>query len=213
MPELPDVVPGATIQTARANQIRDRVIQRYASAAARDASVLIPVDGDVAWLSDTNRLTIYDGSAWAQWTRSPDSNAFSALSLSVPANGTGVSMDINGFHGAGIIKVIQTQFSATSHPDGFTLATISMPNDAGKSGRILVQGLVGGQDSGAAGFNVTGQGVTGNVGDRVTVDTPGGFAAASRWADVTLQGQSVNLQSNAPGINMFYRSHIMVIQL
>jgi len=64
MSELPDVIPGATIQTARANQIRDRVVQRYSSAASRDASVLVPVDGDLAWLTGTNDLTIFNGSVW-----------------------------------------------------------------------------------------------------------------------------------------------------
>jgi len=64
MPEIPDVTPGGTIQTAWGNQIRDRAIMRYANAGARDASVLVPVDGDVAWLSDVNELTMYSGAAW-----------------------------------------------------------------------------------------------------------------------------------------------------
>jgi len=64
MTEIPDVTPGGTIQTAWGNQIRDRAIMRYVSAAARDASVLVPVDGDVAWLQDVNELTMYTGSAW-----------------------------------------------------------------------------------------------------------------------------------------------------
>ena len=37
---------------------------RYANAAARDASIPVPVSGDVAWLLDVDRVTIYTGAAW-----------------------------------------------------------------------------------------------------------------------------------------------------
>jgi len=66
MPEIPDVTPGGTVQTAWGNDIRDRAIMRYANAAARDVSVPVPVDGDVAWLQDVDKLTMYTGAAWIQ---------------------------------------------------------------------------------------------------------------------------------------------------
>jgi len=64
MPEIPDVTPGGTIQTAWGNQIRDRAIMRYTDAAARDTSVPVPVEGDTAWLTTPNELTVYNGVQW-----------------------------------------------------------------------------------------------------------------------------------------------------
>lgn len=50
-----------------ANAITSRSIMRFTSASNRTASltgVSAPVEGMVSWLQDTNRLYVYDGSAW-----------------------------------------------------------------------------------------------------------------------------------------------------
>jgi len=104
MPEVPDVTPGGTIQTAWGNDIRDRAIMRYASAAARDVSVPVPVDGDVAWLQDVDKLTIYDGTVWAQvgpLDELPPAVSLTGLVLSLTA-GAGVNERI------GILSNIDT---------------------------------------------------------------------------------------------------------
>jgi len=64
MSELPEVIGGEVITSAFTNQVAARTAQRYASAAARDASIPVPVEGQVAWLEDTNRLTIRTGALW-----------------------------------------------------------------------------------------------------------------------------------------------------
>lgn len=64
MPEIPDVVTGETITTEWGNDIRDRVIQRYATAAARTASVPSPTEGDLSYLNDTNAVYVFTGAAW-----------------------------------------------------------------------------------------------------------------------------------------------------
>ena len=64
MPEIPDVVGAATVESAWGNQIRDRTLQRYIDATARDASVPLPIAGELAYLSSTTELTVYDGTAW-----------------------------------------------------------------------------------------------------------------------------------------------------
>jgi len=64
MPEIPDRINGEIIEAAHINTNRDRTIQRYTSAGNRDSLVPLPVDGDTAWLSDEDVLTVYTGSAW-----------------------------------------------------------------------------------------------------------------------------------------------------
>lgn len=64
MPEMPDVVAGNTITVAWGNQIRSRTVQRYATAAARTASIPSPTEGDLSYLQDTNTVYVWDGSAW-----------------------------------------------------------------------------------------------------------------------------------------------------
>jgi len=83
MTEIPDVTPGGTIQTAWGNQIRDRALMRYANAAARDASNPIPASGDMAWLLDVDRLTIYTGAVWVEYFSGNPVNNGSILTASV----------------------------------------------------------------------------------------------------------------------------------
>ena len=64
MSELPDVSGGETITAARDNQVKERSAMRYASAAARDTSIPAPVAGSLAYLQDTDTLTMYDASTW-----------------------------------------------------------------------------------------------------------------------------------------------------
>jgi len=67
MSELPPVAGGEVITSAFTNQVADRTIQRYASAAARDASIPVPVAAQVAYLLDNQELTIYDGATWISY--------------------------------------------------------------------------------------------------------------------------------------------------
>ncbi|MFE9855615.1 hypothetical protein [Streptomyces sp. NPDC005780] len=41
-----------------------RSVMRFASASIRGATLAAPVEGMLAWLQDTNLLTLYDGAAW-----------------------------------------------------------------------------------------------------------------------------------------------------
>ena len=44
--------------------LQNQVIVPFANAGARDVAWPAPLEGQAAWLSDINGLTIYDGSAW-----------------------------------------------------------------------------------------------------------------------------------------------------
>jgi hypothetical protein len=58
-------VPGATVLSAWGNKVRDRVINPFANAAARNSAITSPVEGMVAYLADVDRLCFYTGSVWA----------------------------------------------------------------------------------------------------------------------------------------------------
>lgn len=94
MPEMPDVVLGETIASEWGNDIRDRTLQRYASAAARTSAIPSPNAGDLSYLADSDTLYFYSGSAWVQLALIPvtaamlDSNAVTTAKI-VDANVTG----------------------------------------------------------------------------------------------------------------------------
>jgi len=88
--EIPDVTPGGVIATNWGNQIRDRAVMRYANAATRDASVPVPISGDLAWLQDVNELTIYDGASWSIIGPTPAPASVLINNLTLTA-GTGVN--------------------------------------------------------------------------------------------------------------------------
>ena len=68
MPEMPDVVASEPVAADWGNDIRDRTVQRYLDAAARDASVPFPVAGDLAYLDDSGTVTLFDGTEWKSGT-------------------------------------------------------------------------------------------------------------------------------------------------
>jgi len=64
MSEMPDVLPGETVESSWGNDIRDRTIQRYVDATERDFLNSTPEEGDLAYLQNTNELQYYDGTEW-----------------------------------------------------------------------------------------------------------------------------------------------------
>ncbi len=64
MAEMPDVIGGEVVSSDWGNDIRDRTIQRYATAAARTAAHLTPVDGDLSFLTDTGLVYVYYSGTW-----------------------------------------------------------------------------------------------------------------------------------------------------
>lgn len=91
--ELPDVVPAQVIASEHINDIRDRTIQRYASAAARASSNPSPAEGDLSYLNDSNGIYVYDGSAW----------------VSTNAAATILPAQLNGSVASDIVRVGGTQ--------------------------------------------------------------------------------------------------------
>jgi hypothetical protein len=67
MPELPDVVPGEPVASTWGNDIRDRTLQRYADAAARDTENPTPDPGDLAFTEDDGATWVYRSGGWSQF--------------------------------------------------------------------------------------------------------------------------------------------------
>lgn len=59
-----NVVAEAPILSAWGNEIRDRTIQNFATAAERAAQWTAPPEGAASYLRDVDRLEIYDGTSW-----------------------------------------------------------------------------------------------------------------------------------------------------
>ncbi len=183
MPEIPDVLPGETITTAWGNQTRDRTVQRYTNAADRNASNPVPVAGLFAWLDNEGVVTVYDGAAWRQLPY---------------LSGTNVAMG--------------DFFTGSAVGDNQPLTTIALPDFSGAAGKVVVNGVVGGLNGGEAGFAIAGSGVTTNIGDKVTIET-NQFSAAWRLANIAVLGQTITIESNAPGVTCYYRGLAQVILL
>lgn len=67
MAEIANVASGETIESAWGNAIRDRTIQRYTSTAERDSLNPGPVEGDLAYIENTDTIQFYDGSSWVDF--------------------------------------------------------------------------------------------------------------------------------------------------
>jgi hypothetical protein len=48
--------------------LADQVVQVFASAAARTAAITVPTEGMVTYLTDSNTLAFYNGSAWVAFS-------------------------------------------------------------------------------------------------------------------------------------------------
>lgn len=59
MPEIPNVVPGEPVESTWGNDIRDRVVQKYADLTALVASRPFPELGELAWVTDPGQLLLF----------------------------------------------------------------------------------------------------------------------------------------------------------
>ena len=64
LPALTDP-PNISVLATALQAVLDRAVPRFATAAARAATITAPVEGMMSWLQDVNRLDVYNGSSWA----------------------------------------------------------------------------------------------------------------------------------------------------
>lgn len=58
------VATGDVITATWGEMVRDSVVLRFASAAARNSAITAPEEGMVAYLLDQDVITVYNGTAW-----------------------------------------------------------------------------------------------------------------------------------------------------
>ena len=95
MSELADVAGGETIASTFTNMVKERTVMRYASAAARDASIPAPIQGSLAFLESTKQITVYDSSQWVVIVDQPLADA-SYVKLVEPAQLITGDLDVFG---------------------------------------------------------------------------------------------------------------------
>lgn len=62
--ELSDVATSDTIEAAHMNNVKNRTVMRYTNTADRTTKIPTPVEGDIAYMEDTDEVYYYDGSSW-----------------------------------------------------------------------------------------------------------------------------------------------------
>lgn len=105
MAELTDRLPGEIIFASYANEIRDRAVMRYVDVAARDASEPLPDTGELAYLTSTDELQVYTGTAWVNRLRSTGDTLSGALTWD---DGSGPTVVV-GPTEAPALRIMQSQ--------------------------------------------------------------------------------------------------------
>ena len=89
----PNVVANTPILSTWGNEVRDRSLQNFATAAERAAQWLAPPEGAISYLRDVDRIDVYTGTAWTPYgnvvAATAGRNLIQAGSLSAVTGATG----------------------------------------------------------------------------------------------------------------------------
>lgn len=96
MPGFKTFAAGEVLTAADVNDyLMEQAVTYFSSAAARDAAITSPNEGQTAYLADNNLVTVYNGSAWvctspvSAWTETaeshPQNTAYADLATAGPA--------------------------------------------------------------------------------------------------------------------------------
>jgi len=188
--ELGDVSGGDVIAAGFTNNVKDRTIMRYASAASRDAIITAPVAGSLSYLDNTSQVEIYTGSFWAKMQR-------------VDANG---NINLNGDD---FVTVAPGEFRGPGNFDGgqFINATLfEGPGSIRKFSKVAgsIPGFAGGAENlfqstaipaGFIDVAKIGISIVGNASNPVTLrasfsysdfDLGAGFVFVRAWVDADM---------------------------
>ncbi len=118
---------GSIFTAADANgYFMNQVLQRFASAAARDAAITVPAEGMVAYLDDVNTLTNYSSTAWS--TVGPINGAFTTWTPTVAQLGSvTVTNTRSTYIRIGRLIVCWWELAVTGAGTASNNITISMP--------------------------------------------------------------------------------------
>lgn len=200
-------VNGFPLNASELNEyLMSQVIAVFVDATARDAAIETPTEGQFAYLTGSNTLTLFNGSAWETFGGAPSLTANRA----VATNGSGaltastVTATELGFL-SGVTSSIQTQINAIPSSSlvkittqNFTNSTAVQVNDVFSSTyqnyKVMVTWRASGNNTMRFRFRTAGSDYTGNqyftIGYSFTGTINEGDAtqAILGWSDVTGTG-------------------------
>ena len=223
---------GEVLSAANVNGYLMQGVLVFASAAARDAAITSPQEGQFAYLKDTNVTTYYTGSAWANLDTTGMTNPMTTTgdviyssSGSTPARlgiGTaGQVLQVNSGATApewATPSSVASSFSLLNSPSGTALTAAQEITVSGISGMGKIAVIITGASSASASSVITlrinGADPTTTAGGLFKAETSyaannQSFASSARFAEMsgsatsTVRGFAMIDGCNSTGIKMF----------
>jgi hypothetical protein len=97
-----DQFPGTLATAYWANQVRDQTVQPYPDAAARDAAITAPAEGQVAVTLDSDTVWLYNGAAWVplgSYAAANNLGAWVTFEPAITVPGTSLYVSLTGSDG------------------------------------------------------------------------------------------------------------------
>jgi hypothetical protein len=170
--------------------LMDQAVMVFADATARTAAIAAPTEGMVTYLSDTNALEYYDGSAWVGVSNPGDITAVTAGTALTGGGTSGavtLNVDLAAVHTADFITDATTARTLTSTDAGKTIlftsasatvVTVNASTDIPVGQRVDIVA------NGAGALTVTAS--TATVTGAATSTTSGSFTIGDQYSAATL---------------------------
>lgn len=149
-----EVLTAANVQ----DYLQDQAVMVFAGTAARGSAIGTATEGMVTYLSDSNAITVYDGSAWQQV---------------YPVSGAAVNSITTAY------TAVAGDENDVIYVSGTSAVTVTVPDILSVGGRIDIFRNAGGTVTIAAGSGVTDWGGAGTAGTAVTFKIDQTYNAAT----------------------------------